>query len=465
MVETRTSFALTAAIGEFVAGLKFEAIPQKAVAIVRNGFTDCAATTILGRNEPVTRIVRAEFAGQTAAAEARLWFSRARTSGPEAALINGTAGHAHDYDDIGIGAHPAHPSVVLATAVLAEGETTRASGRDLITAYVAGYEVWAELAHRDARAHNVAGWHATGVFGAVAAAAAVARLRRLKSAEASRAVAIAASLASGLLANFGTMTKPLHAGRAAQSGILAARLAGRGLTAAPDAIENAFGFLLAYSPDGDVDLVSAPALGRDWWMLRHGLGFKLYPVCYANHRALDSMLDLVATHKFTAGDVELIEFEIGRNQAMNLVNHDPKSVLAAKFSGEFAMAMAVIAGQATMAELTEEFVAREDVRRLIKRVRLIELPGGNRPSEPPVDHVRVRLKDGRLIERRLGEPRGSPSRPLAGTELWTKFAACVAGAMADADTRALFDKLQALDRLAGIDDLPMVLDDGEGARR
>jgi 2-methylcitrate dehydratase PrpD len=454
--------ALTKATGEFIGDLAFDRLPQKAIDCVCNGITDCAAVTILGRDEPVTRLVAAVIASQHRRAEARTCFSRTLVSAPDAAFVNGTAGHAHDYDDTGIGAHPAHPSVVLASAVLAEGEAIGATGRAMVTAYVAGYEVWGDLARRDKHAHHLKGFHPTAVFGAVAAAAAVANLTALDANRASHALGIAASFAAGLVGNFGSMTKPAHAGRAAQTGILAARLARAGMTAAPDILESPLGFLRTFSPAGEVDLDSAPIYGSDWWILRHGLNFKLHPVCYSGHRALDGMLDLANEHRFEADDVLEIVVSVGRAQLVNLFSHEPKTVLEGKFSIEFMMAMAVVARRATRAELSEAFLQREDVGALMKRVRIAPGPplsgSGGDSSAPPEDRVLVILKDGRRLERQLDHPRGHAARPLTADVLWTKFVDCVSGALSDTQARVLFDQLQTFDRLQSLAELPFTGD-------
>jgi 2-methylcitrate dehydratase PrpD len=192
---------------------------------------------------------------------ASLYFSGEGAAAPEAAWINGTAGHALDYDDVGC---RGHVSTVLLPAILAEAETLGASGREMFAAYVAGYETWAELARRDPGHHHVKGWHPTGIFGAIGAGAACAASRRLSPEQATMAVALAASQAGGIMANFGTMTKPFHAGRAAHAGVVAARLAGLGFTAAADALEHPQGFLSAVSPEGKADREGAvPPLGRN----------------------------------------------------------------------------------------------------------------------------------------------------------------------------------------------------------
>src|SRR3974390_2355467 len=166
---------------------------------------------------------------------------------PDAALVNGVAAHVLDYDDVALAGHP---STVLVPAILAEGSSLDASGSDALAAYGAGYELWAQLAALEPGHFHERGFHPTAVMGALATAAACARLRRLDFEKTGHAIAIAASLASGLVANFGTMTKSLHAGRTAQSGVIAARLAGQGFTASLDALEHRTGFLRAHSPSG-----------------------------------------------------------------------------------------------------------------------------------------------------------------------------------------------------------------------
>jgi 2-methylcitrate dehydratase PrpD len=448
-------------IGEFIAGLRHADIPAPAVRTVCNGFTDVSACMILGRDTAVVDVLKRTLGVVPGDGEARICFSAKGASAMDAALINGTAAHAHDYDDIGIGVHPAHPSAVLAPAILAEAQVLRCTGREMIAAYVAGYEVWGELARRDAQPHHLKGWHPTGAFGALAAAAACAKLRGLDAGRASHAVALAATQASGLAANFGSMAKPFHAGRAAQVGVFSARLAAAGMTAASDVIEQPKGFLYAVSPRGAIDVESPPIFGQQWWLVSHGLGFKLYPMCYGAHRSLDGMLRLAADHDVDPAEVTDIETEMSPNQQLNLVNHDPQTATAAKFSAEFALAMAIVARRATMAELTDDFLHRADVQALMKRVRITTIPGvgDDRPTTPPADRITVTLRDGRRLQRKLDHPRGHSEHPLVGDELWMKFADCVCDALPPVRSRELFDRLQALDRLGSVSELPSINED------
>ena len=345
--------SLTQDIGAFVASLRYEEIPEAGLASVRNGFTDYAAATILGRNDDVTRIVTGVVGPR--GGDARLCFGATKASAPEAALINGASAHAQDYDDVGLGGiQPTHPSASIAPAVFAEAEALGRNGKDMLTAYVAAFETWGELGSRDPDPPHLKGWHSTG------------SLHRLDAARAAHAVAIASSMAAGVVGNFGSMTKPFHAGRAAQSGVLAARLAAGGLTATKNSLESDVGFLRAITPEGKVD-VEAPVRFRErWWIVSHGLGFKLFPMCYGAHRALDGVLDLLQEHPFGADEVEFVEVEASKLQYTNLVHTDPQNALDAKFSMEFAMASAILLRRVTRAEFDDAFVKRPDVRALMQ---------------------------------------------------------------------------------------------------
>jgi 2-methylcitrate dehydratase PrpD len=365
-------------------------------------------------------------------------------------MINGTAAHALDYDDVALAGHP---STVLVPALLAEGEATGASGGDLLRAYLVGYEVWAELISRDADSHHLKGWHPTAVFGTVAAAAAVASLRGLDVEACRNAVSLSASMAAGLVANFGTMTKPLHAGRAAASAIEAVRLAMRGLTAAPDAVEHHAGFLKAISPKGNVDL-DRPAddLGRRLRILESGLSVKRYPTCYATHRVIDAVIDLASKENLLPENVSTVHASIGVAAASMLRNHTPRTALEAKFSLEFAVASALVARSVGLAQLSDVFVNRQDVRKAMGKVEISTVQT-TCPIEPAFafsDRVRIRLEDGRALDSgEIRFARGNAKLPLHQEELKAKFMQCVAGAEY-IDASALYERLARLETVPDI---------------
>ena len=381
---------------------------------------------------------------QSSAAEASLLLGPRKAASADAALVNGAAGHALDFDDVALGGHP---STVLVPAILAEGERLDASGADALRAYLVGYEVWAELFSREQDPYHLKGWHPTAVLGTVGAAAAVAHLNRLSAERCRHAIALAASMACGLVANFGTMTKPLHAGRAAAAAIDAVRLAAAGLTAAPDAIEHHAGYLAALSPNGRVDRQSpATGLGRKLRILDCGLSIKKYPTCYATHRVIDGVLDLARANRLRAEDVKEIRARIGVAQASMLRNHSPSTGLEAKFSLEFAVASALVAGKVGLAELTDEFVGRPAVREIMPKVRIAtdDTPCPIEPVFAMNDRVEIELQDGTTLDSgEIRFARGNAMAPLGETDLRTKFLDC-AGRAEGIDAAALYQRLSDL---------------------
>ncbi len=437
---------LTSETGAFLSAIRQTSVPSDALPVVRAGFTDCVAVMIAGRGEDVTRII-----GNHLGASFDNGVLVAGLNAPDAALLYGTAAHALDYDDTGLSGHP---SAVLVPAIVAEAQETGADGATMSTAYAAGYEVWAELIGRDRDQHHLKGWHPSAIFGTVAAAAASAVLRNLDAARASHAVGIAASLAGGVVANFGSMTKPFHVGRAAQSGLQAARLAESGMTAAPDALEHNLGFLRAISPRGNVDTQTPATFGRQWRILETGINIKLYPVCYGVHRSLDAMLGLVKGGNVGPDDISGVEVEMGEAQAAILRNHRPQLALDAKFSAEFAMAAAAIAQRCGLGEVADSFVQRPDVQAFMPKVSV--KPTFKKSSEDaamsPSDRVRITLRDNReLSSQWVSYPRGHFRNPVDADALWGKFSDCVDGAPIEA--RSLFDRLQRIDTLTSVSEI------------
>jgi aconitate decarboxylase len=440
--------SLTDSLSQFVANPSFPELPERALKIVQSGFIDTIATMIAGQNEPVVAIVQ-QFVEErkSAAREARVLLGHEMAASADAALINGTAAHALDYDDVALSGHP---STVLVPAVLAEGERLNVSGTEAIRAYLVGYEVWAELLSREQDAYHVKGWHPTAVLGTIGTAAAVAYLHKLSAEQCRNAIAIAASMASGLVANFGTMTKPLHAGRAAACGVEAVRLAASGLTGAMDVMEHHAGYLAALSPNGRIDSSRAALnLGRKLRVLESGLSIKKYPMCYATHRVIDGMLDLIGAHDIKPADVMEVRACIGVAQASMLRNHAPVTGLEAKFSLEFAIASALVARKVGLAELTDSFVAEPMVRQLMTKVKTStsDVPCPIEPVFALNDRVVVLLRDGRALDSgEIRFARGNAMLPLHDEELRAKFVDC-ASVSADLDGAGLYRRLNNLTKL------------------
>jgi len=446
------TMSLTAELGEFLATIRYDALPAEALPIVRTGFTDAVGVMLVGTSEKVTAIVRQALVVPPARPEARACLSNLRVTAADAALLGGTAAHAIDYDDQSL---TGHPSAVLVPAILAEGERLDADGQALVTAYVAGYEVWAELVRRDTGYHRK-GWHPTGVFGVIGAAAACAVLNRLPAERASTALAIAASHAGGMATSFGSTTKPYHAGRAARDGVVSARLAAAGMTAGREAFEHAQGFLTAFSP-GTPDRESPARLSRDWYIPRQGLCIKLYPTCYFMHRSFEASVRLLAGRGIGPADIAEVRVTMGNGEADVLFNHRPRTADEARFSEEFAMAAAVILGRMGVAELADAVVQRPDMRDFYPKVHIdtIDERDPREPAMAPYAQVRVRLVDGTLLDSgQVSSIHGHAADPVTADEHWTKFQECTARTHTRAAARTLFDMLQQVETLTSARALP-----------
>ena len=458
---------LTHDLGRFISNLRYTDIPREVISRVCVAFTDCIAVTIVGAREPAPQLLRSVLA--PGGDESTFIGGAGRASAMDAAWVNGTAAHALDFDDDA--QRGGHVSAVLVPAVMAEAEAVGASGEQMVVAYAAGYETLAELIWRDPGQHHEKGWHPTGVFGAVAAAAACASLRRLDPEKSAMAVALSASQSAGLIANVGTMTKPFHAGNAARSGLVSARLANAGFSAADDAFEHSPGFLKAFSPGGPIDLDTPVRAGQEWRLCgSNRLSTKQYPLCYYTHRVIDGTLDLLQENPVRASDIERITVSISPRNATILRYHLPQTGLEAKFSIQFAVVAPIIAGQPGLSELTDEFVRKPEVQALMKRVMVMreERDDPDLPGYAIYDQVVIEMRDGRRIESaRVNKIRGGPDLPLSRDALWAKFESCVEQGDARMPSRKMFDALMALDELPRIGDFVslMSVNESELARQ
>jgi 2-methylcitrate dehydratase PrpD len=437
------SSELTARLAEFIAGLHYEDLPQSAVATVNTGFTDCIAVLVAGRGEPVVGVLCDSMLSETDKPESRVLLSARRSTAPLAALVNVTAAHAMDWDDY---AFSNHPSAILVPTILAEAEATGASGREMVAAYVAGYEVWAELKGREPGHYHSKGWHPTCLFGPVAAAAASASLRGLDTEQVRQALSLAATHSGGLMANFGTMTKPYHGGLAAQNGVVAVRLVQAGMTSGRDALEHPTGLLHAASPEGRADRETPPeGLGVQWRIEKYGLNVKKYPTVGASQRCIDATVAVMREHAIDPGDIACIEAQVHEKHAAVMPFDQAQTALEAKFSLPFAVGCAALHAGIGLDEMRDDVVAGPAMQDMMARVTVVTTDEED-PSYPhaaPFDFVRIHVKDGRVIESDpVRRASGHADNPLSTDQLWEKFHGCVAPACGETGARSLFDLLQ-----------------------
>ncbi|MEU7816888.1 MmgE/PrpD family protein [Pseudonocardia sp. NPDC049154] len=373
-------------------GLAVDLDPDTVPADVLDAAVDCLLDTVAvgvaGSAEEVVRLVRgvADEPGACLTFDGRLLGPRA------AALVNGTAAHALDFDDW-LPAAGVHPSAPLLPALLAAADLKAAAGREidggqLLGAFVAGFEAQARIGAAFAPGHYEAGFHPTATVGVFGAAVAAARVLGLALPRVGTALAVAATSAAGLRAMFGTMAKPLHAGRAAEAGLLAVRLAEQGFTAGADAVAGPRGFAEAHGIDVDREVLALPFEER--WFLRE-VQFKQHASCFGTHAAVEAILGL--REASGGADVEEIELTISDLLASVCAIPMPETPLEGKFSLAFTVALALIRGGCGMRDFTAEAVADPRLRAIATRVRL-----RYDPDVPPQrTAARVRLTDGRLL--------------------------------------------------------------------
>ncbi|HWT11139.1 MAG TPA: MmgE/PrpD family protein, partial [Allosphingosinicella sp.] len=384
----------------------------------------------------------------------------ARLAAPWAALVNGTAAHALDFDD-NFDPAKAHASAVLAPALLSLAEQEGASGRACLDAYIAGLQILGRVGQGVNPVHRNRGWHATATVGAIGAAAACARLLGLDADRAAHAVSIATSMAAGSMAQFGTMTKPVHAGLAAKSGVLAAGLARAGIGAGLGTLDGPTGInRLMVGPDyeqlrdslthvehGQNLRFETERVGEPLLILSSGFRVKRFPNCGSAHRAMDGLLELRDRHGFGAGDVEAIRVHAPVSHLNNLMYTAPEDALQARFSLEYGLAVALLYGNCTLADFTDEAALRPRVRALYPLIH--RHPVARAEGEFPT-RVEVELADGRRFETAVPMPTGSLAAPFTLDQYWAKLEGCAAGLLAPADLAALRAALADLPHLPAI---------------
>lgn len=419
----------TKKLAQFAVDASYDSLPEEVVTAAKRAVLDTLAATVAGRSEKAAAIIIAHVRELGAAGEAGVVASGFQTAASEAALANGTLAHALDYDDVSI-SMLGHPSAPLLPAVLAVAEKTGAPGKDVIAAFVVGLEVECKVGSAIGAGHYARGWHPTATLGTLGAAAACAKLLHSDVAATRTALGIAASLAGGSRQNFGTMSKPLHAGIAARNGVMAASLAAKGFTADASIIEAQLGFLHLFGV-GEVDAEKAVAsLGQPFDIISPGISVKLYPCCYATHRAVDAALQLQKETEIDPRRITRVEVRVSRGTAIPLIHRRPQTGLEGKFSMEYCLAAALLDGRINLASFSDEAVQRPQAQELLRRVEMVEGEQG-KPIVGPAT-VTVLLDDGSQHSRHVETPRGEPKAPLSWEELVAKYNDCAAGILSDA---------------------------------
>jgi 2-methylcitrate dehydratase PrpD len=461
----------------FIETLRSDALPTLAVERAVDAVTDTLACMVLGARQsleaPLRRSLfggaRAETGGQVLGrvlAQEGWADAGAETLGT-AALYLGTLAHAADFDDI---SHPAycHATALLLPPLLVRAAAAGQGGAALIRAYLVGVETMGQLGRRLNTAHYEAGWHATSTLGTLAATAAIAALDGLTPAQTVTALGIAASLASGVRQNFGSMTKPLHAGLPGRSAILATRLAAEGLTSAAQAVDGRFGFFRTFG--GEAEAGHAKPWGGPLEVLtENGLALKAYPCCAATHAAIDAARALAGRHAHQA--LRHVRVGVSRFAIEPLIYLRPTTPLEAKFCMPYCIAVALHDGNVTLDSFTPEAIQRPQIVALMDRIvmEVDERVADDREFASVLD---VSLEGGSTDVERVDVASGKPARWMTASDLAHKFFSCCGQGREHAPTRALFDQARQLAGAASLrplhtaltESLALAVDAGGGAR-
>jgi 2-methylcitrate dehydratase PrpD len=423
--------SLTREVAEFVAHSNLDRVPSNVAVLAKRSILDGLGLALAGARSDGASILIDNIAAEQCRGAASILGTGQQVSVRAAAFANGFAIHADDYDDTQLAVSTdrvygllTHPTAPVLPAVLALAEQHGRSGAHTLGAYLIGVEVATKVAEAINPRHYEEGFHSTATAGAIGAGAGAAAILGLPVDAVAICLGMAASQAGGLRENFGTMTKPFHAGRAAESGVLAAQLAASGFTAASNILEAQRGFFRAAGGGYESTLIHGQ-LGDPWTFESPGVSIKPHPSGSLTHPAMGAMAELIAEHDIRAENVESVRVGTNRHMPNALIHHRPENGLQAKFSMEFCMAILLLDRRAGLAEFTTETVNRSDVRQMIERVAFeIDPVAEAAGSHTMTSLVEVLLKDGTTLAARAEFGKGSPHKPMTDGELIAKFSDC-----------------------------------------
>lgn len=457
------TFALE--LAERINALSFENLPPEVVHWAKVGMLDTVGVTLAGSSDPSVQIVARSLAAGTG--PALLFGSDQRVNPLDAALVNGTASHSLDFDDCN-NTLGGHPSVPILPALFALADQTKVTGRDFIAAYVAGFETECKIAMGVNIFQYTRGWHPTTTIGVFGAAAACARLLRLSNAQTAMALAIAASFAAGIKANFGTMTKPLHVGHCTRDGLFAAFLARDGLTANPAAFEHKQGYFEVFNGAGNYDAGKIlPAWGKPFDIVDPGIATKQYPCCGSTHPAIDALLVLVNEHDLQPEQVRRMEAWIHPFCLEHTNRPDPQTATEAKFSIQYCLARALSERKVRIEHFEGDAFRDPAIRQLMERVRAaphttVQFAADNYFGA----EVLVTLQNGSTYTARVEEPLGCTSRnPLPAELLQEKFVNCAVRVLPLARVTQLYSAMQNFEQIRDVSELTALISVPRAVRR
>ncbi|HEY8370323.1 MAG TPA: MmgE/PrpD family protein [Thermodesulfobacteriota bacterium] len=425
--------SLTREVARFVHTTRLADIPDEVQTLAKSYILDGLGVALAGSTEPCCKIALKHYQAQAPKGQAWVIGQPVRMPAEIAAFLNGMAAHAMDYDDTQLSTSKdavygllTHPTTPVLNAAWAAAEVAGKGGKELLEAYILGVEIECRLSDAMSPKHYQNGFHSTGTVGHLGAAMAAGKLLDCTEDELVHSLGLAASMAAGLRENFGTMTKPFHAGRAAGNGLLAVLLTKRGFTSTDVILEARRGFFHAFGQGNPYEASKVEGrFGKPYFFIEPGIAIKPYPSGSLSHPAQDVILELVKTHDIKPEQVEKIDVGTNSNIPNALIYPMPTTELEGKFSIPFCMAIAVVERKAGIAQFTTEKVRDPRVVEIMKRTTLYVDPEMERLGfDLARSVVKVRLKDGRVIEGRADRAHGTPPDLLSFDQLAEKFRDC-----------------------------------------
>jgi len=419
-------------VAEFVATTSYADIPREVIDLGKKSILDGLGLSLAGSMAESGSISRRYIESLGISdGKAIITGTPHKTAPRFAAFLNGISIHADDFDDTQLSSAKdrvygllVHPTVPVLPAVLALIERGGVSGKDFMLAYHLGVEVECKIAEAISPRSYEDGFHTTGTCGPFGSSAACAKLRRLEAPKTLTLFGLAASQSAGLRENFGTMTKPFHAGHAAEIGLISADLVAMGWTAARQILEADRGFFHAFGGSFDPTVIMG-RLGKPWTFASPGISLKPYPSGSITHPAMTELARLIEVNNIQASQIEKIDVGANHNMTTTLLHHHPNTGLEAKFSMEFCVAILLLERIAGLPQFTDKVVQRPDVRAMIDKVNFYVDPEAERAGyDKMTSIIKIYLKDGKVINGRAAFAKGGPANPMSFEETATKFRGC-----------------------------------------
>jgi 2-methylcitrate dehydratase PrpD len=423
---------------------------------------DTFSATVAGANSDVLSPLKAYITAQATLADKVILGTNLKTSPELSALVNGTIASALEFDDV-LSLMPGHPSAVVLSALIATDAALASSGIEILEAYAVGIEAGARIAQAMTLDHYKRGFHATGTIALFSAVAALARIQKLPPNIVKQCIGLAASMSSGIQGNFGTMTKPLHSGWAARNAVAAVTLVTNGLTACDSIFETEGGYFSAYgNAESNVNRMPA-AFGRPWVFDAPGVTLKLFPCCYASHRGMDGLIDLMSKLEVSATDIKKISCQTPPGGLIPLKFARPKTHFESLFSLPYALAVTALDGMPSLRSFEQRRVLSSDVSHMLDRIEVVEsidciadYPDFESKSYGSRGEVRVSLEtnDGRSASTQIAIAPGHPDRPMTWSQAEAKFLGCMSAAGFTTETAAnIFPKIRNLELVPNFESL------------